>query len=47
MYGPYGKAHNAQGRAALQGEVGKQLKAMREASAKVRKEHLAKIHDAT
>jgi len=43
-YGPYGKAHNAQGRAALQGKAGKQLKAMREAGAKVRKEHLAKIH---
>lgn len=47
MYGPYGKAHNAQGRAALQGEVGEQLKAMREASAKVRKDHLAKIHGTT
>jgi hypothetical protein len=43
-YGPYGKAHNAQGRAALQGEAGEQLKAMREANAKVRREHLAKIH---
>ncbi len=43
-YGPYGKAHNAQGRAALQGEAGEQLKAIREASAKLRREHLAKIH---
>jgi hypothetical protein len=43
-YGLYAKAHNAQGRAALQGEAGKQLKAMREANAKVRREHLAKIH---
>ena len=43
-YGPYGKAHNAKGRAALQGEAGEKLKAMREASAKLRKEHMAKIH---
>jgi hypothetical protein len=43
-YGPYGKAHNAQGRAALQGEAGEMLKALREAGAKVRREHLAKIH---
>ncbi len=43
-YGPYGKAHNAQGRAALQGEAGKKLRAMREANAKMRREHLAKIH---
>jgi hypothetical protein len=43
-YGPYGKAHNAQGRAALQGEAGEQLRDMREASAKERRGHLAKIH---
>jgi hypothetical protein len=43
-YGPYGKAHNAQGRAALQGEAGEKLKAMREAGAKLRNQHLAKIH---
>ncbi len=43
-YGPYGKAHNAQGRAALQGEAGEKFKAMREVSAKLRREHLAKIH---
>lgn len=47
MYGPYAKAHNAYGRAALEGEVGKQIKAMREASAEVRREHLAKIHKTT
>ena len=47
MYGPYGKAHNAKGKAALQGEVGKQIQAIREASAKVRKEHMNKIHEAT
>ncbi len=43
-YGPYGKAHNAQGRAALQGEAGERLRDVREASAKVRRGHLAKIH---
>nr|WAH99943.1 MAG: hypothetical protein OI716_00850 [Candidatus Methanoperedens sp.]WAI00097.1 MAG: hypothetical protein OI720_00695 [Candidatus Methanoperedens sp.] len=43
-YGPYGKAHNAQGRAALQGEAGEQLRDMRESNAKVRRGHLAKIH---
>lgn len=43
-YGPYGKAHNAKGRAALQGEEGKKLRTMREASAKVRRGHLAEIH---
>jgi hypothetical protein len=43
-YGPYGKAHNAQGRAALQGEAGEQLRAMREASAKVRRGHLTRVH---
>ncbi len=42
-YGPYGKAHNAQGRTALQGEAGKKLKAMREVNSKMRREHLAKI----
>jgi hypothetical protein len=47
MYGPYGKAHNEKGKEALRGEVGKQIQAMREASAKVRKEHFAKIHEAT
>jgi len=36
----YGKAHNAQGRAALQGEAGEKLKAMREAGAKLRSHHL-------
>jgi hypothetical protein len=43
-YGPYGKAHNDKGRAALQGEAGEKLKAIREASAKMRSQHLAKIH---
>jgi hypothetical protein len=43
-YGPYGKAHNAQGRVSLQGKAGEHLKAMREAGAKVRRGHLAKIH---
>lgn len=47
MYGPYGKAHNAKGKEALQGEVGKHIQAMREASAKVRKEHMAIIHETT
>jgi hypothetical protein len=44
-YGPYGKAHNARGRSALQGEAGEKLKAMREAGAKLRSQHLAKIHE--
>lgn len=47
MYGPYGKAHNEKGKEALKGEVGKQIQAMREASAKVRKEHMNKIHETT
>ncbi len=47
MYGHYAKTHNDIGKAAIQGELGKQLKAMREASAEVRREHLAKIHEAT
>ena len=44
MYGPYAKVHNAKGKVALEGEMGKQLKAMREASARIRREHLAKVH---
>ncbi len=44
MYGPYARAHNAEGKAALEGEVGNQLKAMREAGARIRREHLAKLH---
>lgn len=44
MYGPYGKAHNSNGKAALEGEVGEQLKVMREASARTRREHFAKVH---
>jgi hypothetical protein len=44
MYGPYARTHNAKGKAALEGEVGKQLKVMREASARIRREHLVKIH---
>ena len=44
MYGPYARAHNSKGKAALEGEVGNQIKAMREASARIRREHLAKIH---
>ena len=43
-YGPYGKSHKSQGIAALQGEEGEKLRALREASAKTRKGHLAKIH---
>ena len=43
-YGPYTKVYTEKGRAALQGEVGEQIKAMREANAKLRREHLAEIH---
>ena len=45
LYGPYGKAHNQKGRDALDGELGKQLKAMRAANAKIRKGHLTSIHN--
>lgn len=41
-YGHYGKSHKSQGIAALQGEEGEKLRALREASAKTRKSHLAK-----
>ena len=44
---PYARVHNAKGKAALEGEVGEQLKAMRKASARIRREHFSKIHGTT
>ncbi len=43
-YGPYTKIHTEKGRVALQGEAGEQIKTMREANAKLRREHMAEIH---
>ncbi len=45
MYDPYARAHNAKGITALKGGLGEQLKAMREASARIRRERLAKVHE--
>jgi len=44
IYGPYAKIHNQAGRDAINGPAGEQLKVMRAANAKIRREHLREVH---